>query len=404
MALRGDGGKCLQQIVPQVGIFWFPKFRKPFTIFGDNAWRDYTVEADVLINGGIVELGGRFENQEKLGYRWAVGRDGSWWLYFQDRLLAGGVIYTDRRLEPPWPGGFNAGRWHRLKLSMAGRHIRGFLNGQLLADIEDSSRAAGVACLASTYHPNCFDNVSVQPVAAVAAEDWPQLKYDARHSGNVPGRKLTVPLGPGGRGGAGRRHVHRARGRRRPGLRGRRLRHGLLPGRRNAPRAVEACRPAAASGNCNNVSSPALAGRYLHFGTMAGVYYVLDAANGKIVREIACGEPIFSTPVVGNDRVYFATLGSRVYALTPDGEICWTWDFVKEQLGFARRPLERRRVGRHLKGRVTNAEQFLCSRDMALDGRTLVIPAGGAVVWLEDTGQRPPPGAGCTSSTRPPSA
>ena len=31
-------------------------------------------------------------------------------------------------------------------------------------------------------------------------------------------------------------------------------------------------------------------------------------------------------------------------------------------------------------------EQFLCSRDIALDGRTVVLPAGGTVVWLEDLG------------------
>ncbi len=51
--------------------------------------------------------------------------------------------------------------------------------------------------------------------------------------------------------------------------------------------------------NVNNVSSPAIAGKYLHFGTTAGLYYVLDCANGNVVKEIDCHEPIFSTPVVG---------------------------------------------------------------------------------------------------------
>ena len=31
--------------------------------------------------------------------------------------------------------------------------------------------------------------------AASAAEDWPQLKFDARHSGNAPGRSVETPLG-----------------------------------------------------------------------------------------------------------------------------------------------------------------------------------------------------------------
>lgn len=75
--------------------------------------------------------------------------------------------------------------------------------------------------------------------------------------------------------------------------------------------------------NCNNVSSPAISGSYLHVGTMAGTYYVLDLANGNVIKKIDCGEPIFALPVVGNGRVYFATLGSRVHALRPDGAICW---------------------------------------------------------------------------------
>jgi outer membrane protein assembly factor BamB len=139
--------------------------------------------------------------------------------------------------------------------------------------------------------------------------------------------------------------------------------------------------------NCNNVSSPALASGRLHFGTMAGRYFVLDAASGAMIKEIACGEPIFSAPVVVKDRVYFATLGSQIYALTPDGEICWTWDYVRERLGFTGDRWSGTAWRDHV-GRVGHREQFLCSRDMAAYGKTLVIPAGGEVVWLEDGGQQ----------------
>lgn len=82
--------------------------------------------------------------------------------------------------------------------------------------------------------------------------------------------------------------------------------------------------------NCNNVSSPAIAGDYLHFGTMAGSYYVLSLADGEVIREIRCGEPIFASSVVANSRVYFVTLGSQVCALQPDGKVCWKWDYVCE--------------------------------------------------------------------------
>ncbi|MGI6415480.1 MAG: PQQ-binding-like beta-propeller repeat protein [Thermoguttaceae bacterium] len=220
---------------------------------------------------------------------------------------------------------------------------------------------------------------------ASAGESWPQLKFDGRHSGNVPERELAVPLGLVGAipltdavftspvVAAGRVYVVDGSG-------------VVFCVDTNTLRVVWRVKTRGGQRNCNNVSSPALCGGYLHFGTTAGVYYVVDAASGKIVEEIDCGEPIFSCPVVGKDRVYFATLGSQVYALTPGGEVCWTWDFVKEQLGFSGDRWSGAAWAEHLKGRVTGKEQFLCSRDIALDGNTLVIPAGGSIVWLADDG------------------
>ncbi|HBU60111.1 MAG TPA: hypothetical protein DEB48_09745, partial [Verrucomicrobiales bacterium] len=61
--------------------------------------------------------------------------------------------------------------------------------------------------------------------------------------------------------------------------------------------------------NCNNVATPAVVGDFLHVGTTAGFYYVIDRKTGKLIHRIDCKEPIFSAPAVGNGRVYFATLG-----------------------------------------------------------------------------------------------
>jgi outer membrane protein assembly factor BamB len=178
-----------------------------------------------------------------------------------------------------------------------------------------------------------FALLPLMAATAIAGEDWTQLKFDARHSGNAPDRHVQTPLGL---------------------LAAAPLTDAVLTapvvaaGRVYAVDAsgVAFCLDArtlrvvwktatGGPGNCNNVSSPLLAGRYLHFGTMAGTYYILDAADGKPVRKIECGEPIFSAPVAGEERGYFATLGSVVHAITPDGTPCWTWDFVKEVLGFS---------------------------------------------------------------------
>jgi outer membrane protein assembly factor BamB len=141
--------------------------------------------------------------------------------------------------------------------------------------------------------------------------------------------------------------------------------------------------------NCNNVSSPAIAGRYLHFGTTAGWYYVLDRTTGAVVAEIDCHEPVFSTPVVGAERVYFATLGSRVYAIEPAGKVVWQWDFVQEVIGFQGNRWSGADWLAFRSERVTWRDHFVCSRDICLIGRTVVMPAGGRTVFVEDTGDAP---------------
>lgn len=140
------------------------------------------------------------------------------------------------------------------------------------------------------------------------------------------------------------------------------------------------------AGNCNNVSSPAIVGKYLHLGTMAGYYYVLDRETGAVVREIDCKDAIFCSPAAGADRVYFATLGAQVYAVEPDGTVIWTWDFVKKVVGFDGDRWSGEDWLRIRKDRVTWRDHFVCSRDMCLLGKTLVIPAGGRTVFLNDGG------------------
>ncbi|MBN2475878.1 MAG: PQQ-binding-like beta-propeller repeat protein [Pirellulales bacterium] len=225
---------------------------------------------------------------------------------------------------------------------------------------------------------------------ALGDQDWPQLKYDSRRSGNLPQRSVSTPLGllaaapltdavftspvlAGGRvyalDGSGVVHALDARTLQR----------------------LWRFETAGGKANCNNVASPAIADGYLHVGTMAGHYYVLDAANGDVVRTIDCGEPIFSAPVVGNGRVYFATLGSRVHALKPDGTLCWTWDMVREKIGFAGdrwSPADWFRARGQSGWPGNRRDHFCCTRSPALAGKTLVVPCGGTVIWLEDEGDR----------------
>ncbi|MCH5372706.1 MAG: PQQ-like beta-propeller repeat protein, partial [Planctomycetes bacterium] len=225
-------------------------------------------------------------------------------------------------------------------------------------------------------------------VGPLAASDWPQLQGNARHSGNAPEESLPADLG-----------LKAAVPLTDAILASPVISDGkiFVIDQSGVVFAVDAqtfeiswkFATKGGAGNCNNVAAPAVVGDYVHVGTMAGYYYVLDRKTGDVVAEIDCAEPIFSSPAVGNDRVYFATLGARVYALEPAGDVVWTWDFVKEVIGFD---------GDRWKGedwlafrgdRVNWKDHFVCSRDLCLVDRTVVMPAGGRTVFLEDAGEQP---------------
>ena len=180
-----------------------------------------------------------------------------------------------------------------------------------------------------------------------AEQTWTQYKFDSQHSGNAPDRDYPDTARPGRGDPVNRCGVHIA-GRRE---RARIFRSGWFREFFTAStRRVCRCRWRFASDggelNCNNYCSPVLIGDYVHFGTMAGDYYVLDADQGEQwSARLPCGDPIFSCPVVGHDTVYFATLGSRVFAVSPDGQVRWQWDYVQEVLKFDRGSLGWRTVG-----------------------------------------------------------
>lgn len=141
-------------------------------------------------------------------------------------------------------------------------------------------------------------------------------------------------------------------------------------------------------GNCNNVAAPVVVDRYLHVGTMAGYYYVFDTATGEVIHRIDCQEPIFASPVAGDGRVYFATLGAQIRAVDFRGDLIWKWDFLTEVIGFP---------GNRWKGedwlafrgdRVTWRDHFVCSRDICLVDKTIVMPAGGRTVFVDDAGDQ----------------
>ncbi len=234
----------------------------------------------------------------------------------------------------------------------------------------------------------CSSLSSQSPAPGPRGEEWLQFQFDSERSGNAEGRRLDLPLGLAGAlplsdavftspvAAEGRLFV----------VDGSASAYGFDAGTLKLLwKRVSPYGPA----DCNNTSSPLVSRGFLHFGTMAGSFWVLRARDGSVVREIRCGEPILSSPVEGKDgRVYFATAGARIYALDPAGRIQWTWDFVREVLHFRGNRWSGEEWAARGK-RVGWKDQFCCSRNLLLHGKTLVIPAGGSVVWLEDLGEAP---------------
>ncbi len=149
-------GMCLAQIVPEEGILWYNNWLlKPHTLFGDISWQDYAIDADVLLQGGDVEVGGRYADRNKLGFRWILTRDGRWQLNWQYNTLASGQIEE-----------FSPKGWHHLRLEMSGTQITGLIDDKELARVSNESGSKGMAFIASTYDRNLFDNIRVEPASS----------------------------------------------------------------------------------------------------------------------------------------------------------------------------------------------------------------------------------------------
>ena len=225
---------------------------------------------------------------------------------------------------------------------------------------------------------------------AASAEEWLQIKFDSAAPAMCRPAALGTPLGLIGAVPLTDAIFTSPVVSRWPSLYGGRLRHGI---RSRCPDIEGACGNSTSRGgpgNCNNVSSPALVGGRLHFGTMAGNYYVLNAADGKVVQEIDLRRA--DLQCAGRHRGPGRILPrwgprSMRWIATAKSSGPGTWS--RKSLKFDGNRWSGEEWAKARKGRVTWRDHFCCSRDLGVHGKMVVVPAGGRTIFLEDAGNRP---------------
>lgn len=152
----GSPGGCLRQMTPSKGIAWhYHGNPPPYTILGDERWRDYEVDVDTLLDGpGQVAVYGRVagvgtKDEPPAGYWFSIDEQGNWKLNRQADVLKTGKAVL------------SANRWQRIGLKFAGEKITAVLNGKELGSVNDNKYSKGLAGLGCGWQRPYFDNFSV---------------------------------------------------------------------------------------------------------------------------------------------------------------------------------------------------------------------------------------------------
>lgn len=197
-------GTCLRQSVPVPTISWAPDWL-PYSIIGNDSWRDYQISVDVYLQAGeAAAVMGRVNHAGNgygfipKGYFLELNADGALRLVAirgkkdkkkavgdaeQQALIkamnddsAGGekVLATGR------VPGARAGRWHTLTLRFAGQRITALVDGVERLAVTDGLYGAGMAGILAGARQDklsmpWFDNLVVQAAGVPAPAPTPPL-------------------------------------------------------------------------------------------------------------------------------------------------------------------------------------------------------------------------------------
>lgn len=161
---KGRSGQCLEQVITEIPIPWGP-LPDPFTLAGDEDWKDYQVSADVHFDSSSpAVVMGRIDSADVFtddkarwpsGYVLRLKPDGEWELLCTEykkavvRLASGSTV-------------FDGNQWHRMDLSFRGTQITAAIDDKPVATVVNTAHAHGMFALGTEWNRVQFDNLRVQ--------------------------------------------------------------------------------------------------------------------------------------------------------------------------------------------------------------------------------------------------
>ena len=191
---RPDGkGKCMQQKVEIPAISWAPDWN-PYTIYGDSAWKDYEVSADIKLNSGdaaavmgrICDVGSGYGIIPK-GYYLQINDKGECKLVvvrgkIDKKKLVGDMeqqayimaygdnsVGGEKTLATVQLKRFSLKKWYNLRLRFEGNNIKAYVDDKQIATLQDEHYNHGMAGLMALQFKDktstpFYDNIKVSPI------------------------------------------------------------------------------------------------------------------------------------------------------------------------------------------------------------------------------------------------
>ena len=163
-----NGGKCLKQIITMETkpLDWKRRASpSPYTILGDQNWKNYKVSADILLEpidtpdyDGYVLIGARCNfsptgNVPAECYSIRIFHDGRWQLRKAAVIISSGILNN-----------FALNTWYSVKLIVVDNNISVELNGNQITSCTDDEIPSGHIVIGSGYNKVRFDNLLVEQI------------------------------------------------------------------------------------------------------------------------------------------------------------------------------------------------------------------------------------------------